>query len=325
MPVQSNKNTAALLQLLPLLPLLPLLLPSGATAQSYPDKPIRVYTTGVGGSSDLSTRLIAQAMGGAFAQRMVVENRALVSVEIVSAAPPDGYSLLHYSNVVWLMPLLQSGVAWDVFRDFAPVVLTVNTPNLLVVHPSLPVKTVKDLIVLAKARPGVLNYASTSVGAGNHVAAELFNSMAGVNIVRINYKSMGSGFTDVLSGQIQVMFPSANSATQYVKSGKLRALAVTSAEPSALVPDLPTVAAAGLPGYESVAMTGMFAPAKTPDAIVRRLNQEINVALNKPEVRDRLLNQGTEAMGGPPERFTAVMKAEVARMSKIIKSSGLRE
>jgi tripartite-type tricarboxylate transporter receptor subunit TctC len=318
MPVQSLRFSAALL--------LPLLAAVPAPAQNYPDKPIRVYTTGVGGSSDLSTRLIAQAMGGAFAQRMVVENRALVSVEIVAAAPPDGYSLLHYSNVAWLMPLLQANVPWDVFRDFAPVILTINSPNLLVVHPSLPVKTVKELIALAKARPGVLNYASTSVGAGNHVAAELFNNMAGVNIVRINYKSMGSGFTDVLSGQIQVMFPSANSATQYVKSGKLRALAVTSAEPSALVPDLPTVAAAGLPGYESVAMTGMFAPAKTPAAIVQRLNQEINAALKKPDVRDRLLNQGTEAIGGTPEQFTAVMKTEISRVSRIIRDSGsLRE
>ncbi len=316
MPVQSFPAGAALLALLISVP---------APAQTYPDKPIRVYTTGVGGSSDLSTRLIAQAMGGAFAQRMIVENRALVSVEIVAAAPPDGYSLLHYSNVVWLMPLLQSNVPWDIFRDFVPVVLTVNTPNVLVVHPSLPVKSVKDLIVFAKARPGALNYASTSLGAGNHVAAELFNSMAGVKIVRINYKSMGTGFTDVVSGQIQVMFPSANAATQYVKSGRLRALAVTSAEPSALVPDLPTVAAAGLPGYESVAMTAMFAPAKTPDAIARRLNAEINITLKKPEVRERFLTQGTEAMGGTPEQLTAIIKTEIARVSKIIKGAGMHE
>ena len=317
MTVQSLPTGAALV--------LPLLLSAGAPAQTYPDKPVRVYTTGVGGSSDLSTRLIAQAIGGAFAQRMVVENRALVSVELVAAAAPDGYSLLHYSNVVWLMPLLQANVPWDAFRDFAPVILTINSPNVLVVHPSLPVRSVQDLITLAKAQPGVLNYASTSVGAGNHVAAELFNSMGGVRIVRSNYKSMGAGFTDTLSGQIQVMFPSANAATQYVKTGRLRALAVTSAAPSALVPDLPTVAAAGLPGYESVAMTAMFAPAKTPDAIVRRLNQEINLALRKPEVRERLLNQGAEAMGGTPEDFTAVMKAEVTRMSRVIKEAGLRE
>ena len=319
MTIQSSRCVAAAL-----LPALALLTGAIATAQNYPEKPIRVYTTGVGGSSDLSTRIIAQAMGGAFAQRMIVDNRALVSVETVAGAPPDGYSLLHYSNVVWLMPLLQTNVPWDIFRDFVPVVLTVNTPNVLVVHPSLPVKSVKDLITFVRARPGELNYASTSLGAGNHVAAELFNSMAGLKIVRINYKSMGAGFTDVVSGQIQVMFPSANSATQYVKSGRLRALAVTSAEPSTLVPDLPTVAAAGLPGYESVAMTAMFAPAKTPDAIVRRLNTEINIALKKPETRERVLTQGTEAMGGTPEQLTAVIKTEIARLHKIIKSTGLQ-
>lgn len=316
MQVQSLRTAAALL---------PLLVAVHASAQNYPDRPIRVYTTGVGGSSDLSTRLIAQAMGGAFAQRMVVENRALVSIELVAAAPADGYALLHYSNVAWLMPVLQANVAWDVFRDFAPVILTINSPNLLVVHPSLPARSVKELIALAKAQPGVLNYASTSVGAGNHVAAELFNSMAGVRIVRINYKSMGAGFTDVVSGQIQVMFPSANSATPYVKAGRLRALAVTSAAPSTLVPDLPTVAAAGLAGYESVAMTAMFAPAKTPDAIVRLLNQEINAALRKPEARERLLSQGAEAMGGSPEELTAVMKAEIARMRKVVKDAKLHE
>ena len=298
---------------------------AAASAQSYPEKPIRVLTTGVGGSSDITTRLIAQGAGGPFAQRMVVENRALVAVELVAAAPPDGYTLLHYSNVAWLMPVLQAGVPWDVFRDFAPIVLTVSTPNVLVVHPSLPVKSVKELIAFAKARPGQLNYASTSIGAGNHVAAELFNQMAGVKIVRINYKAMSAGFTDALSGQIQVFFPSANSSTPYVKSGRLRALAVTSAEPSALVPDLPTVAAAGLPGYESVAMTAMFAPAKTPEAIVRRLNQEINAVLKKPEVRERLLTQGTEGVGGPPEQLTAVMKSEIARVSRIARDTGLKE
>jgi tripartite-type tricarboxylate transporter receptor subunit TctC len=319
MPVQSLRARPPVWFAVPAL-----LIAFAAAAQNYPDKAIRVYTTGVGGSSDLSTRIIAQAMGGAFAQRMIVENRALVSVETVAGATPDGYSLLHYSNVLWLMPLLQTNVPWDTFRDFAPVVLTVNTPNVLVVHPSLPVKTVKALIAFARARPGELNYASTSLGAGNHVAAELFNNMAGVKIVRINYKSMGAGFTDVVAGQIQVMFPSANSATQYVKSARLRALAVTSAEPSALVPDLPTVAAAGLPGYESVAMTAMFAPAKTPDAIVRRLNQEINATLKKPEVRERFLTQGTEAIGGTPEQLTAVIKTEIARLSRIIRNAGLQ-
>jgi len=294
-------------------------------AQNYPDKPIHVYTTGAGGASDVATRIMAQAMSGSFAQRMVVENRAIVGVEIVAAAPPDGYSLLHYSNVIWLMPLLRSNVSWDPFRDFVPIVLTQSTPNLLVVHPSLPVKTVRELINFAKARPGKLNYASSSTGAGNHVAAELFKAMAGVDIVRVNYKGAGVALNDVISGQIQVMFPSAGSATQYVKAGRLRALAVTSLGPSALAPDMPTVATAGLPGYESVSMTGLFAPAKTPDWIIRELNQEIVLALRKPEVKERFLNSGMEVAAGSPEDFAATIKSEMTRVGKIISDAGLRE
>ena len=296
-----------------------------SAAQSYPDRPIRLYTTGVGGASDIVSRIIAQAMSGAFAQRMVIENRAIIGVEAAAAAPPDGYTLLHYSNVVWLMPLFQSSTAWDVFRDFAPIVLSVSTPNLLVVHPSLPVHDVKQLIALAKARPGALNYASTSLGAGNHIAAELFNSMAGVSIVRINYRGMGIAYNDVLSGQVQVMFPSASSATPYVRTGRLRALAVTSIAPSALVPHLPTVAAAGLPGFESAAMTGLFAPAKTPDAIIRKINQEFVTTLRKPEVKERILNAGAEIAAGTPEQFADVIKSEIARVGKAVKDAGVRD
>ena len=295
--------------------------PSAAT--NYPDKAIRVYTTGVGGSSDIVSRIVAQAMSGPFANRMVIENRAIVGVESAAAAQADGYTLLHYSNVVWLMPLFQT-VPWDVFRDFAPVILTVTTPNLLVVHPSLPVKSVKDLIALAKARPGVLNYASTSMGAGNHVSAELFNSMAGVNIVRINYRAMGIALNDMLSGEVQVMFPSASSAAPYTKGGRLRALAVTSLEPSALAPGLPTMASAGLPGYESVAMTAMFAPSKTPEAIVRRINQEMAAVLRKPDVKERIFNAGAEAAGGTPEHLAGVIKSEVARVAKAMQEAGVR-
>jgi tripartite-type tricarboxylate transporter receptor subunit TctC len=294
-------------------------------AQNYPDKPIRVYTTGAGGASDVATRIMAQAMSGSFAQRMVVENRAIVGVEIVAAAPPDGYSLLHYSNVIWLMPLLRSNLSWDLFRDFVPIVLTQSTPNLLVVHPSLPVKTVRELITFAKAQPGKLNYASSSTGAGNHVAAELFKAMAGVDIVRINYKGAGVALNDVISGQIQVMFPSAGSVMQYVKAGRLRALGVTSLQPSALAPDMPTVASMGLPGYESVSMTGMFAPAKTPDSIIRHLNQEIVLALRKPEVKERFLNSGMEVAAGSPEDFAATIKSEMTRVGKVINDAGLRE
>ncbi len=296
-----------------------------AQTPNYPERPIRIFTTGPGGASDVATRIMVQAMGGGFAQRMVVENRAIIGVEVAAAAAPDGYSLLHYSNVLWLMPLMRAEVPWNVFRDFVPIVLTQSTPNLLVVHPSLPVKNVRELIALATARPGALNYASSSTGAGNHVAAELFKSMAGVNIVRINYKGAGAALNDVLSGQIQVMFPSAGSVMPFVKMGKLRALAATSLTPSALTPGMPTVAAAGLPGYESVSMTGMLAPAKTPDWIIRKLNQEIVLALSKPEVQDRFFNSGMEVAVGTPEAFAATIKSEVARVGRIVIAAGLRE
>ncbi len=222
------------------------------------------------------------------------------------------------------MPLFRK-VAWDPVKDFAPISLTIVTPNIVVVHPSLPVKSIKELIALAKARPGELNYGSGSTGAANHVAAELFKSMAGVNIVRINYKGAGTAIIDLVAGQLQVMFATAGSVTHHIKSGRLRALAVTSAEPSALAPGLPTVVAAGLPGYESSSLSGMFAPARTPVAIINRLNQEVVQALHRAEVKERLFNSGIQVVGSSPEEAAAKIRSEMARMGKVIREAGLRE
>ncbi len=200
-----------------------------------------------------------------------------------------------------------------------------RTPNIVVVHPSVPVKSIKELIALAKARPGELNYGSSSTGATNHVAAELFKAMAGVNIVRINYKGGATAVIDLLGGQLHLMFGSGGLVTQHIKSGKLRALAVTSAEPSALAPGLPTVAAAGLPGYESTQLTGVFAPAGTPAATINRLNREIVQALHRAEVKERLFNAGVEAISSSPGELAAKIKSEMSRMDKVIKDAGLRE
>ncbi len=186
-------------------------------------------------------------------------------------------------------------------------------------------RSVKELIALAQARPGDLNYGSTSTGNANHVAAELFKAMAGVNIVRINYKGGAQAISDLMGGQVHLMFSTPVSATPHIKLGRLRALAVTSAEPSALAPDLPTVAAAGLPGYESTASTGLFAPARTPAAIVNRLSQEFVRALNRAEVKQRLFISGVETVGSSPEELAATIKSEMARMGKVIKDAGLRE
>ena len=191
-----------------------------ASAQDYPDKPVRIFTTQAGTGSDFTLRLIGEAVTGSLGQRMIVENRGIVAPEIVAQAPPDGYILLHYSNVLWLMPLFRDNVRWDPVRDFSPITLAVSTPNLVVVHPSLPVTSIKELIALAKARPGELNYGSSSTGAANHVAAELFNAMAGVKIVRINYKGAGQAVSDLVAGQLHLMFATAGSVTPRVKSGR---------------------------------------------------------------------------------------------------------
>jgi tripartite-type tricarboxylate transporter receptor subunit TctC len=296
-----------------------------ASGQNYPDKPIRVLTTTAGGPNDLASRLIAEGVMGSLGQRMIIENRAIIGVEIAAKAPPDGYTLLHYTNVLWLMPLFRDGVPWDPVRDFSPITLTMTQPNIVVVHPSVPVTSIRELIALAKARPGELNYASSSTGATNHVAAELFKSMAGVSILRVNYKGGGPAVNDLIAGHVHVMFGSAGVVAPHTKTGRLRALAVTSAEPTALAPGLPTVAAAGLPGYESSQLTGMLAPAKTPTAIIHRLNQEITRALQRADAKERLFSIGIEASPCSPEEFAATIKSEMAKMEKVIKDSGLRE
>jgi tripartite-type tricarboxylate transporter receptor subunit TctC len=296
-----------------------------ASGQNYPDKSIRLLVPPPGGSTEFTSRLLADAVAASLGQRFVIESRAgQLGAEIAAQAPADGYTALHFTNLIWLMPLFRK-VAWDPVRDFAPVAMTIVTPNIVVVHPSLPAKSIKELIALAKARPGELNYGSGSTGAANHVAAELFKSMAGVNLVRINYKGAGTAIIDLVAGQVQVMFATAGSVTHHIKSGRLRALAVTSAEPSALTPGLVTVAAAGLPGYESASMSAMFVPAKTPAGIIQRLNHEVVQGLNKPEVKDRLFAAGIQVVGSTPDEAAAKIKSEVARMGKVIREAGLRE
>ena len=294
-------------------------------AQNYPSKAIRIFTTEAGGASDLPARLIARELQVSLGQPAVVENRALIGVEIVAQAAADGHTLLHYTSPVWVIPLFRSSVAWDVARDFAPIALTIVTPNVLVVHPSLPVKSVKELIALARARPGDLNFASSSTGSGNHISGELFNSLAGVKIVRVAYKGAGSALNALLAGEVQIMFPTAGSTTGHIQSGKLRALAVTSPKPSALAPGLPTMIESGLPGYESISYTAMFAPAKTPSPIINLLSQEIVRALRTPALKDRLFKSGSEVVASTSAEAAATIKSEIDRVRKLINDAGLRE
>jgi tripartite-type tricarboxylate transporter receptor subunit TctC len=298
-----------------------------ASAQSFPAKPVRIVTSGVGGAGDFAARLIGQALSPSLGQPVIVDNRpsSFIPAEVVAKSPPDGHTLLLFGSAIWLAPFLWESVRYDPYKDLAPITLAVTSPNVLVVHPSLPVKSVQELIKFARARPGQLNYAISSLGSSGSLAAELFRSMAGLNMVRINYKAAGVALNDVIAGSVHLLFATATSAATHLKSGRLRALAVTSAQPSALFPGLPTVAGAGLPGYESASTTGIFAPAGTPEPILDRLNQEIIKVLRSAVVRERFMSAGSEIIAGSPEQLVALMKSDTARLGKVIRDTGMKE
>jgi len=303
--------------------------PGAANAQGYPVKTVRIITAEPGGGNDFAARVLAQGLTRSLGQQFIIENRGgaggAIAAETAAKAQPDGYSLLLYAGNVWTIPLLRSNAQYDFARDFAPVTWVAKSPNTVVVHPSLPVKSIKDLIAFAKARPGQLNYASGGSGSATHLSMELFKSMAGLNIVRVPYKGNGPAVNDLIAGQVQVMFSTAATVAPHLTSGRLRALAVTSAEPSQLAPGLPTVASSGLPGYESISIYGLFAPSKTPAAIVRQLSQESAQYLKTVEVKERFFKAGVETVGSTPEEFAAAIKADVAKMAKVIRDAGIRE
>jgi len=298
----------------------------GAPAQDYPAaRVIRILTSQPGSGSDIVARIIADRLPATFGQRAVIDNRGILAPEIAAKSPPDGYTVLFYSTPLWVSPLMRSNVPWDPVRDFAPVMLAVNAPNLLVVHPSLPVKSVKELIALARARPGELNYGSGSAGSSSHLAAELFAAMANVKIVRIPYRGVGPALLGLLGGHVQLLFPSASSVLPYMNTGKVRALAITSAQPTDLLPGLPTVASSGLPGYEADTPLGVFVPAGTPSRVVERLNQGLATVLRSPEVTKLIAAQASEVVAGTPAAFAQTLQAEMKRWGSLIKSKGLRE
>jgi tripartite-type tricarboxylate transporter receptor subunit TctC len=290
---------------------------------NYPNRVVRIVTPATGGGSDVLARMIAPALTESMGQQVIVDNRGSIATEIVAKSPPDGYTILIDGSPLWLLPLFRS-VPWDPLKDFAPLTLAVNSPSMLVVHPSLPVKSVREFIALAKARPGQLNYAAGTIGATPHLAGEQFKIMAGVNVVRVPYKGSGPGLIGLMSGEVEFMFPGAASAWMYVKQGRLRGLAICSLKPSALFPGVPTVSASGLPGYESVSPQGIVAPAKTPAAIVARLNQELVKALNRADTRQRLGELGIEVVASTPEDYAASMRRDIDRTAKLIKDAGVR-
>ena len=298
-----------------------------ASGQEYPTKPVRIVTAAAGSGNDFTARLIAPELSSRLGQQVLVDNRGggVIAIDIVAKAPRDGYTLLFYGSPLWVLPLLRANLPYDPVKDFSAITLATEAPNVLVVHPSVPARSTKELIALAKARPGQLNYGSGSTGSTSHLAAELFKAMAGVNLVRIPYKGAASALVALLSGEFDLIFPSASSAVPYVKSGRLRALAVTSLQPSALAPGLPTVTSAGLPGYKSSSILGIFAPAGTPKSIISLLNREFVRALNNPEVKRRLFVSGVEAVGSSSEELATTMKSEMIKWGRLIQDRGIHE
>jgi tripartite-type tricarboxylate transporter receptor subunit TctC len=300
-----------------------------AAQPPYPAKPVRmVVSSSPGGGPDIVARIVASKLSEALGQQFVVDNRAgagtMIGNDMVAHAAPDGYTLLMAGAAVTINPAMVKNPSFDPVRDFAAVSQVVSLPFILVVHPSVPVKSVKELIALAKGAPGSLNFASAGIGSSPHLAMELFLSMTQTSMVHIPYKGTGVGVIDLLAGQVKVMMPNLLTALPYLKTGKLRALGLTSAKRAAAVPDVPAIAEAGVPDYEAVQWYGVLAPAGTPKEIVARLAAEIGRIMQTPEVKDRLAGEGAEAIGNSPDRFAAFVKAEVAKWTKVIRSAGIK-
>jgi tripartite-type tricarboxylate transporter receptor subunit TctC len=302
---------------------------SGAHAADYPGRAIRfVVAFTPGGPSDLLTRTIAQKLSERIGQPVLTDNRpgagGNLAADLVAKAAPDGYTLLTANiGILAANASLYHHLSFDPIEDFAPIILVGAQPNILVVHPSLPVHSVAELIALAKAQPGRLDYASSGNGTPSHLSAELFKAMAGVDMVHIAYRGGVPALTDLIAGQgVQLMFATAVSALPFIRAGQLRALAVTTATRSPLMPDLPTLQEAGLAGFESTAWHGVVAPAGTPAAIIDRLNREIGVILTLPDVRKVLSTEGIDIIGGTPAQFAAYIRAEIPKWAEIVRISG---
>ncbi len=302
---------------------------SAANAPTYPARTIRlVVHSSPGGSSDILGRMVAQRLTESLGQQVVVENRAgasgIIGVEVVVKAPPDGYTLLISQTSLAINPSMFSKIPYNALRDLAPVTQIVDGPNVLTVHPTVPVKTVKQLVALAKSRPEGLIIGSPGQGTSPHLSAELFNFMAGVKITQVQYKGAGLAILGLISGEVSVMFPTTPTVIAYLKAGRLRALGVTTAKRIQALPEVPSISEAGLPGYESTQWFGILAPAATPRPIIDRLNQEIVRIMQAPVMKQRMDNDGMEIVAGTPEQFGAHIKAETAMWAKVVKAMGLK-
>ena len=303
---------------------------SAALPQDYPSRPIRMIVPfPAGGTADLLARQIGQTMGEALRQQVVIENRTgaggNIGADLAAKAKPDGYTLLMGTvSTHAINPNLYPNMPYDPVKDFAPVAMVARMPNLLVLHPSVPAASVAELIALAKARPGTLAFASAGNGTTQHLAGELFKKMADVDMIHVPYKGNAPAVTDLVGGQVQVMFDNIPVSLQQVRAGKLRALAVTGPARSPVLPQLPTVAEAALPGYNITSWFGLYAPSGTSPQIIERLNREANKALATVPIRRRLTDQGIELAGGTPGQFAEFMRTELVKWGKIVRESGAR-
>ena len=301
-----------------------------ALAQAYPQKPVRlVVGVPAGGTTDVVARLVGQKLGEQLGQQVVIDNRGgaggNIGAEFVAKSAPDGYTLfLATIGTMAINPSLYSKMPFETLRDFAAISQLTSMPQLLVVHPSVPVKHVKELIAYAKSRPGQLTFASGGSGTAIHLAGELFKSMAGVDLVHVAYKGGGPAMTDLIGGQVSLMFDQILTALPHVQSGRLRGLAVTTANRSPAAPQIPTVSEAALPGYAVTTWHGLLAPAGTPREIVNRLSSEAAKALQTPDVREKFASQGVDPISSTPEQFAAMMKSELDKWRKVIAASGTK-
>ncbi len=306
------------------------LLSGNAFAQAYPSRPIHlVVPFPAGGPTDVIARAIGQKLSDAVGQPVVIDNKpgagGAIGSEAVAHSAPDGYTVvIGTSSTHSIGPALNPKTPYKVERDFAPVSLVATAPNVLIVSPKLPVNSVRELIALAKAQPGKLNYATSGVGTIVHLSSVLFANMAGIDIVHVPYKGVTQALPDIMSGQIALMFDNIVGVLPRVKAGQEKAIAVTSLKRSALAPNIPTVAESGLPGYESETYFGVFAPAGTPDAVVTKLSQDLAQVLKRPDLKELLATQGAEAVGSDPAKLAAVVRADTAKWEKVIKAAGVK-
>jgi tripartite-type tricarboxylate transporter receptor subunit TctC len=313
-----------------LLPLaVALLIAVQAAAQNYPTRPVRVIVPfAAGGNTDITARAIGVRLSEVFGQQIVVENRpggaTNIGTELVAKAPPDGYTILMGGATNAINMSTQAKPPYDTVRDFAPIILCVKGANVLTTHPSLPAKNLKELIALAKARPGQLNFASSGLGSSNQMAGELFKVMAQVNIVHIPHKGNTPALTDTLAGNVEMMFSGVPVLVPHIQSGRLRAIAIGSLKRFVAIPDVPTFDESGLKGYEATTWFGLMAPVKTPKEIVARWNTEVDKILASPDLKSRFLNDGLEAMGGSQEEFARFIRVEIDKYAKVVKSSGMK-